>query len=113
MNAFLLLLNIVMLVTGQVLFKLGLEKMGGVTLANAWKAMFIPNVIVGLILYALATLIWFVVLSRMSLSTAYPIQSLAYVLGIIVALVIFQEPVSLTKWIGAGVIVIGVILVSK
>ena len=113
MNAFLLLLNIIMLVAGQVLFKLGLEKMGGVALANSWKAMFVPHIIAGLVLYALATLVWFVILSRMPLSTAYPIQSLAYVLGMVIALLIFNEPVSLTKWVGAGVIIIGVILVSK
>ncbi|MBB6638147.1 EamA family transporter [Cohnella thailandensis] len=113
MNAVYLLLNIILLVSGQILFKLGLEKMGGVSLSNAWSALLNIHIIIGLILYALATLVWFVVLSRMPLSTAYPIQSLAYVLGIIVALVMFNEPVSLMKWVGAGVIIIGVVLISK
>ncbi|WP_268624015.1 EamA family transporter [Paenibacillus alvei] len=113
MNALLLLMNILMLVAGQVLFKMGLDKLGGVTLANSWRAMFTPHILLGLVLYALATLVWFVVLSRMSLSTAYPIQSLAYVFGMIVAFIVFNEPISLTKWIGAGIIVIGVIFISK
>ncbi|WP_019424796.1 EamA family transporter [Paenibacillus sp. OSY-SE] len=113
MNALLLFMNITMLVAGQVLFKMGLDRMGGVTLVTSWKALFIPHILVGLVLYALATLVWFVVLSRMSLSTAYPISSLAYVFGMIVALIVFNEPVSITKWIGAGIIIFGVILISK
>lgn len=113
MNALLLLMNIIMLVAGQVLFKMGLDRMGGVTLATSWKAMFTPHILAGLLLYALATLVWFAVLSRMSLSTAYPIQSLAYVFGMVIALIVFNEPVSLTKWIGAGIIIVGVILISK
>lgn len=109
---FLLLLNIIMLVSGQAFFKLGLEKMGGVNLSNAWKALFSPTIIVGLALYVVATLIWFVVLSRLPLSVAYPIQSLAYVLGIFLAIAMFHESVSPMKWIGAIIIVFGVVLIA-
>ncbi|MDQ0724090.1 drug/metabolite transporter (DMT)-like permease [Paenibacillus sp. W4I10] len=108
----LLLLNIVMLVSGQAFFKLGLDKMGGVTINNAWRALFSPTIIVGLILYVIATLIWFVVLSRLPLSIAYPIQSLAYVLGLLLASLMFHESVSLTKWIGAIIVIIGVIVIA-
>ncbi|MDQ1235816.1 drug/metabolite transporter (DMT)-like permease [Paenibacillus sp. SORGH_AS306] len=108
----LLLLNILMLVSGQAFFKLGLEKIGGVTLATAWKALFSPTIIIGLFLYVVATLIWFVVLSRLPLSIAYPIQSLAYVLGIFLAVLMFHESVSPMKWIGAIIIVIGVLFIA-
>ncbi|WP_258377656.1 EamA family transporter [Paenibacillus illinoisensis] len=108
----LLTLNILMLCGGQILFKLGLEKLGGVNLSNAWKAIFTLPIFTGLVLYALATLIWFVVLSRMPLSVAYPIQSVAYVLGIGAALIFFNEPVSLMKWIGAMIIMIGVFFIA-
>ncbi|KAF6634920.1 EamA family transporter [Paenibacillus polymyxa] len=108
----LLLLNILMLVSGQAFFKLGLDKMGGVTINNAWKALLSPTIIIGLVLYAIATLVWFVVLSRIPLSTAYPIQSLAYVLGILLASWIFHEPISPVKWTGAIIIIIGVLFIA-
>ncbi|OMF36035.1 hypothetical protein BK134_00065 [Paenibacillus peoriae] len=109
---FLLALNILMLFGGQILFKLGLEKIGGVSIASAWKALFSPIIIAGLVLYVCATLIWFTVLSRMPLSVAYPMQSLAYILGLLAAIFIFNEPVSILKWIGAVVIMVGVFLVA-
>ncbi|WP_152532799.1 MULTISPECIES: EamA family transporter [unclassified Paenibacillus] len=109
---FLLFVNIIMLVSGQALFKLGLDKMGGVSLHNTWKALLSPTIVIGLVLYVVATLIWFVVLSRLPLSTAYPIQSLAYVLGIFIAAFAFHETVSITKWFGAIIVIIGVALIA-
>ncbi|ASA26520.1 hypothetical protein B9T62_28965 [Paenibacillus donghaensis] len=101
-----------MLATGQIFFKLGLGKIGGVNLNNAWKAMFNIHIIAGLILYVFATLIWFVVLSRIPLSVAYPIQSIAYVLGLLAALLIFNEPVSAMKWLGMMIIMLGVVIIA-
>ncbi|GGD87519.1 EamA family transporter [Paenibacillus nasutitermitis] len=112
MNYLLLLINILFLACGQVFFKLGLEQMGGVNISNAWKALFVPQVIIGLVMYVIATLLWFIILSRMPLSLAYPIQSFAYVLGILAALFIFNEEVSLAKWMGMGIIMIGVVFIA-
>lgn len=112
MNYLYLATNIVLLVSGQILFKIGLNQAGGFNLNNLVKTLVNPYILLGLSLYAFATLIWFVVLSRMPLSTAYPIQSMAYVLGVAAALIIFNEPVSPLKWIGTGVIILGVVLIS-
>lgn len=86
--------------------------MGGVSLDNAWKALFNLYIIAGLFLYVFATLIWFVVLSRIPLSVAYPVQSIAYVLGLLAALFIFNEPVTLIKWVGMAVIMVGVLIIA-
>lgn len=107
-----LVLNIVFLVIGQLLFKLGLDKIGGITLSTAWRAALQPYILSGLLLYVIATLLWFIVLSRLPLSTAYPMQSLAYVFGLLMAWQIFNEPISITKWVGVVVICIGVAIVS-
>lgn len=112
MNYVFLLANILLLVAGQVFFKLGLERIGGVTVANLWKAALSPYIGLGLFLYILATGLWFVVLSRMNLSVAYPLQSLAYVFGVVVAWGMFQEPVPAIRWVGVLVILAGVTLVA-
>ncbi|MCR8845573.1 EamA family transporter [Paenibacillus sp. SC116] len=109
-NYIILFANIILLVTGQILFKLGIEKAGGLVwnkIITSWY------VIGGLSLYGIATILWFVVLSRLPLSVAYPLQSISYILGIAAAFFIFSEPVSATKWVGAGVILIGVYLIAK
>ncbi|MCU6709632.1 hypothetical protein M6D81_13075 [Paenibacillus sp. J5C_2022] len=47
-------------------------------------------------LYGTATVLWFVVLSRLPLSIAYPLQSVAYVLAMLVDGPVFGETVTLT-----------------
>lgn len=109
-NYMLLIANIVLMVSGQTLFKLGIQKAGGfqlLKLASSW------HVISGLALFGGATILWFYILSRMPLSVAYPFQSLAYVAGMIVALFVFQETITLTRWVGIGVIMFGVYLIAK
>src|SRR5690625_4169302 len=99
MNVYLLvLLNIILMVAGQSLWKIGLERVGGfLHLAHVLGS---PYIWAGICLYGMATLVWLAVLAKLPLSLAYPLQSLAYVLGLLVAFYIFQEPVSFNRWIG-------------
>lgn len=101
-------LNVLLLVAGQSLWKVGLERMGGLQLNNILQVLFSPLILAGLVLYGIATILWLAVLSRLPLSVAYPLQSLAYVLGIFVAFYFFHEAIPLNRWIGVGIIVVGV-----
>lgn len=74
--------NIILLVAGQTLFKLSLQKTGCL---NWMKVASSLPIISGLGLYVIASGLWFVVLSRLPLSIAYPLQSIAYVFAIFVA----------------------------
>jgi multidrug transporter EmrE-like cation transporter len=100
MNYILLFSNVLFLVIGQVLFKYGLQQIGGVSFSNAWKAFSSPLIILGLVIYVISTGLWFVVLSRMPLSFAYPVQSLAYALVVVLAWLLFHEQIGPMKWIG-------------
>jgi len=62
--------------------------------------------------YGLSTVLYLSVLARLELSLAYPTVSLGYVLVIIMSRVIFKEPVSPTRWLAAGIICLGVVLVG-
>lgn len=108
----LIMLNVLLLTAGQVLWKIGLNQAGGFSLANAVKVLFSPMILAGLFLYVIATGVWFMVLGKTDLSFAYPLQSMAYILGVIAALLIFKEAIPVTRWIGVGVIIFGVYLVS-
>lgn len=105
-----LLGNIVLLVLGQTLFKLGLQKAGGLIWTKLTTSFYIYG---GLALYGTATVLWFVVLSRLPLSVAYPLQSIAYVLALLVAGPVFGETITITRWVGIAIILIGVYIVSR
>ncbi len=108
----LVLANIILLVTGQVLWKIGLQHAGGIKPDNIPALVLSPYIISGIVLYIAATFIWFVVLSKAALSAVYPLQSLAYVLGAVLGLVIFKENVPVIRWIGIFVVICGVYLIA-
>lgn len=108
----LILFNVLLLTSGQILWKKGLLQVGGINVGNISQVMFSPLILAGLALYAMATVVWFVVLSKADLSYAYPLQSMAYILGVLAAWFIFKEVIPPTRWLGVLVIIAGVALVS-
>lgn len=108
----LLLLNILFLVAGQIVWKMGLSQQGGLQWHNLFSVMFSPMIILGIAFYGIATVLWLFVLSRLPLSIAYPLQSLAYVIGILAALYLFDEVIPLNRWVGVCIIIVGVIVIS-
>lgn len=102
--------QIALLVTGQVLWKTGVNRIGAISFHNLWDLVLSPYIWAGIAIYGIATVIWMVILSRANLSTVYPMQSLAYVFGLIAGIILFQEKVPATGWIGLLLIVSGVIL---
>lgn len=105
----LLLVNILLLAGGQIVWKNALQNMNGMTVLNVITS---PGVYIGGFMYVIATGIWLVILNNGKLSVVYPMQSLAYVIGIFVAWLIFSETIPTTRWIGAAVILAGVYLIT-
>lgn len=60
-----------------------------------------------------AGLLWMYILKHFPLSSAYPMTSISYVFGMIAAILVFQESVSITKWIGVALIIGGVFFLLK
>jgi drug/metabolite transporter (DMT)-like permease len=109
----LLLINILLLVSGQTLWKMGLTGIElKFSLQDIVKLFFNPYIFVGLIIYGAATVIWLYILSRAELSLVYPLQSLCYVTAAVAAVLIFKENIPLTRWGGLGLIVLGAYFVS-
>ncbi|WAH38828.1 hypothetical protein [Alicyclobacillus dauci] len=110
--AIMILSNVILLVAGQTLWKYGLKDRDLTNLKSVIVAMFSPWVIGGIILYVVATVIWIFLLNKLSLSLLYPLQSLAYVAAIFISIFIFHEHVPPLRWVGVGVILVGVSLVA-
>ena len=105
--------TLIVLSCGQVLIKLGL---GGRsipvgsnparTILNIIAAIFRPRVLAGFSFYVVGTLVWLFVLSRVSLSIAFPLFSMSYFLVVILSATILHERV---VWRYA---IIGLVLIS-
>ncbi|WP_047150551.1 membrane protein [Aneurinibacillus tyrosinisolvens] len=113
-NFLLIFLNTCMLVAGQFLWKFGLQnqKGGFASLSSIVQTIFSPYILGGIAIYGLTTILWLFILTRVELSLAYPIQSLAYILGIVGAYYAFGEPLTTSKIIGCLLIMAGVSVIG-
>ena len=75
-------------------------------LANPW-------VLSGFVAAFAASLAWMGAMTKFELSHAYPFMSLNFVLVLLLAGMLFSEPVSSGKMIGVALIVAGVIVGSR
>lgn len=105
-------INVVLLVSGQILWKYELIKVGEFSKNNILQILISSYFLLGLSLYIIATIIWLWILSRAALSRVYPMQSFAYVLGILAGNFIFHEKFGPIAWAGAILIVCGIALIG-
>ena len=72
-----------------------------------------PIILAGIAMYIVGTLIWLVVLSRMELSFAYPLVATTYVFTPLLAHLLLGEPIPALRWLGIGLILVGVVFVAR
>ena len=112
----LILVSVGLAVFGQLAFKKGMTNVGTIGLGDLLTPKVIsvitePFVIMGLILYLLASAFWVVVLSQEELSFAYPLIGLGYVFTAILAKLLFNESLTLVRMLGILMIVAGAYLI--
>jgi drug/metabolite transporter (DMT)-like permease len=67
----------------------------------------------GLLIFVLSAAVWLVVLSKASLSFAYPFASLTYVLILLFDRFILDQPISGLRYAGVALIISGLLLISR
>ena len=72
-----------------------------------------PLIWLGLFIFALNFFVWIVILSRVDLSIAMPVGSTSYIFVPIVAMIFLHEHISLLRWAGIALIVVGIHFVSQ
>jgi len=102
------------------MLKIGINRIGIVSFSGLnnlgqlfFGAIKSPLVISGLFLYVISAAIWLVVLSAVDLSFAYPFIGFTYVIVLVLSKFILRENVGLIRWVGALIITIGVIVISR
>ncbi len=112
-------LTILFTVTGQLLVKSGMMKVGSFpTDVNAisrflWKSVTNWKVILGLICAVVAALTWMGAVSTSNISFAYPFMALAIVLVLVLSPVLFHETIKWNNWVGVLVVCIGLIITTR
>ena len=71
------------------------------------------GILIGLVLYAVSVVIWVYILSKLDVGVAYPLLSIGYVVNVFMASWIFNESLTAYKFIGIGLIIMGVIVLYK
>lgn len=112
----LIFLSIMSGVTGQLLMKKAMTKIGAVnkiSLELGLAMVLNPLIIAGIFLYAIAAILWLFVLSKVDLSYAAPIYSMSYVLIAILSFVFLKENLSFSRIIGILLICSGVFFIAR
>jgi len=103
----------------QILMKTGTNSIGhfdfsmGNILPVGWKLATEWHIVTALFCYALSVVVWILALSRVPVSIAFPMLSMAYIVTALAAWYLLGEPLSLTKIVGIGVIILGVVIISR
>jgi multidrug transporter EmrE-like cation transporter len=110
--AVLLFMSVALGVTGQFLFKTGLNKLGG-NIDLSWKIVqlfFTPYIAAGLSCYVLSTCTWLAALSRVPLSSAYPVLSTGYLCIYLISVLFLGEKYTHMKLAANLLVIVGITL---
>ena len=112
---FLAVVQSVLLASGQVFLKFALHKMQ----PFGWTWKFWGTLLLNWqfaacgLFFGASSILWMYIVKHYPLSVAYPMISLSYVFGMLAAIFFFHESVSLSKWMGVALIMMGCCLVAK
>jgi multidrug transporter EmrE-like cation transporter len=114
----LILVGVLLNASAQLLLKVGANAVGSINGIHGLRSAAMPlamqpSIWGGLACYAISVVVWVVALSRVDVSLAYPILSIGYVVNALVAMFFLGETVSLMRWAGITVILLGVGLVAQ
>lgn len=118
-SIWLILISVVLGALGQVILKLGSNKLGTISfslpvlVSSLVRLIKTPEIIIGLILFGTSFLLWIKVLSRSELSYAYPMVSIGYILVVVLSYFLLDEAFSWNKVMGIAIIVAGVWFINK
>ena len=112
MQYILIIFNIFLISTAQLLLKQGSNNLTNTTSSNSLVINLLskaldPFIIFGAIAYFFSFVLWIYILSKNNVSFAYPLMSLSYAAVMILSVYFLKEDVNIYQWIGVSLIVFG------
>jgi drug/metabolite transporter (DMT)-like permease len=103
-----------LMTASQFLQKLGARRLAAAHgLAEGLRAFLSPEIVGAVVCIAGGTLLWLVALYRMDVGRAFPFLSLSSVLVVAISRWALREPVPPQRWVGVGLICLGIVLVAR
>ena len=115
----LILFTVLTNAAAQILLKKGMLSLGpqafqnGLSLLSIFQIVFNQFVFIGLCVFVISMASHLFVLSKVELSFAYPFLSLAYVVVLAYAYLVFGESVNTTRVAGVALICVGTVLIAR
>ena len=115
----LILLSVVLAAVAQLTLKNGMDQVAAGTGVLRFDAESVRDVVTtpavwaGLVLFGFSAAVWLAVLSRASLSFAYPFASLTYALILLADRFLLHEQIPPLRWAGVFCIMLGIVLVAQ
>ena len=117
MDVLLVIFGAVLNALAQISLKWSVHGSGRLGPSDLWSSLprllTNPMFLIALLLYGASLLNWVMVLSRLDVSVAYPLMSIAYVFTFIVGVVVFGEALTTSRVVGALAIIAGAILLAR
>jgi len=111
-----LLSSIALGAVGQLLFKGAARVLPGYSelgLVRMLVTMFTtPMILGGFTCFFVSSVLWIISLRSVNLNIAYPMVSLSYIIIFTGSYFLFKEPLDWRHWIGAALIVSGIVLIT-
>jgi multidrug transporter EmrE-like cation transporter len=105
---------------GQIFWKegmSGMDKINGmkdlIQVKTFWEIFTNKYILFGIFLYAISVFLWLGAMSTLDVSFMYPLLSLGYVVTAIMAVIYLGEIISLSRWTGIALVVIGCVLILR
>lgn len=115
----LLAVSVIFAVSGQLTLKSAMNEIGRIgrqqarnPMETVVKTVKEPKLWLGLALFGISSVFWLVVLSRVSLSIAYPLVGLSYIVVVFISRYFLHETVPAMRWLGVSVIAVGIALIG-
>jgi multidrug transporter EmrE-like cation transporter len=115
----LIFIGVMLNAAAQILMKAGTNAVGQFAfsaeniLPIGWKLATEWHILTALFCYALSVVVWILALSRVPVSIAFPMLSMAYVVNALAAWYFLGESINPVKVVGIGVIILGVVIISR
>ncbi len=109
----LVFINSLLLASGQLLWKTGLKQESMSSIKQIIHLLFNKYMLGGIAVYIISTFYWFSILKRFDLTKVYPLQSMSYIVVLILGHLILKEPLTKNVVIGTMIIVAGVFIITR
>lgn len=104
-----------LLMLSQVFLKLAVTQFGAFKFSFTYFKSVFGNIHLAISGVAVlgAISLWMYILRHYPFSVAYPLGSISYIFGLFAAILIFNESVPATRWLGVCIIIVGIYFVTK